>query len=932
MEEGPEALSIEEVLSGVATDSFVPATSYKSEFIPGRYYWAKARIANRLDISSGESGWVLHFAPSLTYIDAYIVQAGQVSSRHHTGFFRPYYEKDFRPRIQPNLIRITLEPGETATLYFRSKAERMKMPPEFWVEILPVDVFWSRLGKEYWSNGLFLGFVLMMLVYNLILSFAVRDKAHFFYSFYLITIIGYQLYASRLLADWMAPRIFTEHPQYLYFFKLVAYGGLMAYLGFMRSFLHLDELLPFWNRLFRGLMALALPVLLADAFLIWYSNYSPDIADWTTLPFTFLFLISTFLFVWPLFRTGNEKGYFVVAGIIFMGLGILFTMIERLQTIEYSVTYFKIGSVLEIIAFALGLAYSRRVEARERQLAKFELEKSWLVQEKERAEAERLKDLDDLKSALYTNITHEFRTPLTVIMGMAAEIEGHEKARSLIQRNGNNMLRLINQMLALSKLESGQMRLHLIQADIIGYLQYLAESFQSMASGKHIRLAFYSEAKELWMDFDEEKIQHIAYNLLSNAIKFTPEYGKVTFHTRQEEQDGQPFLQIIVQDSGVGIPKEQLPFIFDRFYQAAPSSPTGEESSPPHSPREVEVPVESPPARGAAANPALSGGAGGAGTGIGLALAKELVMLMGGTIAVESEVGRGSKFIVRLPIERNAERKGPAFPEHWQGPIPEDGQSEPVYQDAESPILLLVEDNPDVVVYIRTILESEYTLFFARNGKEGLALAVEHVPDIIISDVMMPQMDGFELCLRLKQDERTSHIPIILLTARTTDEDKIAGLQKGADAYLTKPFNKQELLVRIEKLIEKQQQLKAFFSAGLPENTKQEEDVAIESAFLMKLRKLVEADIGNQNLTVSGLCEAAHLSHAQVYRKLKALTGKTPSQFLRSIRLEKAMELLNSTDMNISQIAFEVGFNDPNYFSRSFQAKFGVAPSSVRKE
>ncbi|MCB0563312.1 MAG: response regulator [Phaeodactylibacter sp.] len=928
LEGSANSLSIEEVITSGTAGRFTPLSSVSSHFVTGEYYWARTRIANRLKPESGQSGWVIHFAPSLTYIDAYIVQSGQVSSRHHTGFFRPYYEKEFRPRIQPNLIKITLEPGEMATLYFKARAERKAMPPEFWVEILPADVFWSQLGKEYWSNGLFLGFVLMMLLYNLILSFFVRDKAHFFYSLYLITIIGYQLYASRLLADWLAPRIFIGHPQYLYFFKLVAYGGLVSYLGFIWSFLGLDSLLPRWARLFRWLMILAVPVLLTDAFLIWYSNYSPDIADWTTLPFTLVFLILTFLFVRPLYRTGNRKGYFVVAGILFMGLGILFTVIERLQSIEYGLIYFKIGSVLEIVAFALGLAYSRRMEAQERQLAEFELEKSRLLQEKEHAEAKRLKDMADLKSLLYANITHEFRTPLTVIMGMAAEIEGHGHIRRIIHRNGNNMLRLVNQLLALSKLESGQMDLELIQANIIAYLQYLAESFHSLASTKHIRLAFYSEVNELMMDFDEEKIQYVAYNLLSNAIKFTPEYGKVTFHTREERQDGQSFLQIIVQDNGVGISKEQRPFIFDRFFTGGgsfPLSPSREEGS--------QMPANSEPSalprEKAEKNPVPQS------TGIGLALVKELVELMGGAILVESEVGIGSKFIIRIPVRRNAQLKNYSRQDYWGFQVThqeEDGQNEPITHDAEMPILLLVEDNPDVVAYIRTILETDYNIYFARNGREGLALAVEQVPDIIISDVMMPEMDGFELCNRLKQDERTSHIPIILLTARAADEDKVAGLQRGADAYLTKPFNKEELLVRIEKLIERQLQLQKHFSAGLPEEVEQEEEVALENAFLQKLKALVESDISNQGLTITGLCEAAHLSHTQVYRKLKALTKKTPSQFIRSIRLEKAMELLNSTDLNISQIAYEVGFNDPNYFSRSFLQEFGTTPSSVRKD
>ncbi|MCB0554220.1 MAG: response regulator [Phaeodactylibacter sp.] len=902
MEESATYYTVEEVLAAGEQATFRPYTRSNEKLKSGVFYWAKVSLSNQLEESSGQSSWVMHIAPPFTWVEAYLVKSGRVVSQHHTGYFRPYSEKEFKPRVQPNLIQFQLTPGETAALYIRANASRPSMPPDFELRLMPTDMFWAQIAKDYWSHALFLGFVLMMLLYNVILTFTARDKAHFFYSFYLITIAGYHLYASRMLADWLGPFLFSSHPQYLYFFKLVAYFGLAAYMGFIRYFLNLKQLLPGWDRWFRLLMWLAIPVLALDAMLCIWSDFSPDIADLAIVPFTLAFLISTFLFLWPLYKTGDKKGYFVLAGIVAMGLGIFLTLVERFQSPEYGLLYYKTGSVLEIVAFALGLAYSRRQEVRDRQTARFELERSQLLRHQEHAEAERLKELNELKSRLYTNITHEFRTPLTVIMGMAAEVEDNEKAKNLILRNSANLLRLINQLLDLAKLESGKLELKFIQADIISYLQYVTESFQSMAAAKNIHLTFHSDEKELWMDFDEEKIQQISYNLLSNALKFTPEKGEVTLQARRELMEGRSFLQFFVQDSGIGIGKEDQVHIFNRFYQG--DSVTYNEG----------------------------------GTGIGLALTRELIELMDGTISVESREGIGSRFTVSLPIKQEAKRLGPAQVKaagsglsfvnpdiaYKQGQQPADSLE-------DAPILLIVEDNPDVVTYIQSILDTLYITYVASNGRAGLEQAVTLIPDIIISDVMMPEMDGYELCDALKRDERTSHVPVILLTARTADEDRLAGLKRGADAYLTKPFNKEELLVRLKNLVEVRRLLQERYAQLAMEESPSDRKPDIEDAFLQKLRLAVEAALNDQDLSVTALGPAVNLSQAQVYRKLKALTGKTPSQFIRSIRLQKAVELLETTSQNISEIAYQVGFNDPNYFTRTFHQEFGKAPSEFRK-
>ena len=513
------------------------------------------------------------------------------------------------------------------------------------------------------------------------------------------------------------------------------------------------------------------------------------------------------------------------------------------------------------------------------------------------AEAKRIRELERFKSQLYTNITHEFRTPLTVIMGMTDNIKGHSQERNLIQRNSKNLLQLINQLLDLSKLDAGQLQLNFVQGDIVSYLRYLTESFYSMAEEKKVRLTFYTEEEELIMDYDESKLQHIIYNLLSNAIKFTPETGQVVLHLKEVQRHNDQLLHIKVSDTGVGIAVEDQQHIFKRYFQGDQKASQASAS-----------------------------------TGIGLAFTKDLVELMQGSIEVKSKENKGTDFTVLLPIQRLAKSvKDQSYPR------PQIEIANPSLQLAsnktEKPSLLIIEDNRDVITYIETLLKPSYQIETARNGQLGIDKALEIIPDIIISDVMMPEKNGYEVCQSLKNDQRTSHIPIILLTAKATTEDRIEGLKEGADAYLNKPFHKEELKVRLEQLLNLRKSLQARYasSAFLLQEEQKSKAPSLDEQFLQNLIQVVEERLADPNFSVADLCQAANLSNMQVNRKLKALTGKTPSRFIRSIRLQKAMQLLQTTQLNVSEIAYDVGFSDPNYFSRSFSEEFGQPPLSIRK-
>ncbi|MEL7121996.1 MAG: hybrid sensor histidine kinase/response regulator transcription factor [Bacteroidota bacterium] len=517
-----------------------------------------------------------------------------------------------------------------------------------------------------------------------------------------------------------------------------------------------------------------------------------------------------------------------------------------------------------------------------------------------RSEANRLQELNALKSKLYTNITHEFRTPLTIIMGVASTIRGHQQEKELIHRNSENLLRLINQLLDLSKLDAGLLPIKWVQGNIVSYLHYLCESFFSVAKEKRIRLNFYPEIKELIIDYDEEKIQHIIYNLLSNAIKYTSEEGSVILHLNKIVQQDKEWLQLKVSDTGPGIPASSLPYIFDRFFQT----------------EDKQLAVDG-------------------GTGIGLALTKELVELLGGKIAVQSKLGEGSDFMVLLPIHKKpgiTKIEAKQTDKRLSGVDKEQviDQWIPASLDREKPLLLLIEDNKDVRKFISGLLNTRCKIEVAQNGQIGIDRAIELIPDIIISDVMMPEKNGYEVCQILKNDERTSHIPIILLTARATQVDRVEGLKEGADAYLVKPFHQEELFIRISQLLllrKNLQQRYSKFQISQAENGNQ----SLDERFLQKLIEVVEARIDDPDLGVVHLCRAVNRSNAQVNRKLKGLTGKTPSQFIRTIRLQQALKLLESSDLNISEIAYQVGFSNPNYFTRSFKEEFGYPPNVVRK-
>lgn len=533
-----------------------------------------------------------------------------------------------------------------------------------------------------------------------------------------------------------------------------------------------------------------------------------------------------------------------------------------------------------------------------------------------RLQKEKLESLNHFKTLLFTNITHELRTPLTVILGMTQRIMGKDKGFSLslihkdlnlILRNGNKLHNLINQILDLAKVDNNQMAIDYYQDDIVGYIKYIAESFHSYANAQNILLTVESQVPKLIMDFDFEKTRQIISNLLSNAIKYTSSGENIIIQLEKDTSaKNLPSVIIKVKDNGRGIPSKDLPYIFDRFYQA-----------------EDDI--------------AKSGG-----SGIGLALTKELIHLLNGDISVDSTLNVGTTFTIILPITNDAPfKQAPQinttnlsnYPTDTESPL----QAIPL---TSQPSLLIIEDNGDVVAYLKSCLSNSYQLQIAYNGRIGVEMALDKIPDIIISDVMMPEKDGLEVCEILKNDERTSHIPIILLTAKADVKSRIDGLKRGADAYLAKPFDLEELLVLLNQLVILRQNLKRRYSGfDIPQNdeTSTESGTSpnlykLEDAFFLKAKDIIEENIANADFSPQVLAKEMGMSYSVLYRKLTALTERSPSLFIRYVRLEHAKKMLLQSDDSIATVAYNVGFSDPRFFSRVFAKEFQLTPSKFRNQ
>jgi len=541
-----------------------------------------------------------------------------------------------------------------------------------------------------------------------------------------------------------------------------------------------------------------------------------------------------------------------------------------------------------LILFAALRIYINRIKLRnELHIAQMDKEKS--------------EELIQTKLRFFTNIGHEFRTPLTLIITPLSRLisqltdEGLKQKLIPIHRNAEDMLGLINQLLDFRKLEMGGEKLKLSCADFVKFAEYIFFTFKDIAANKSIHFTFESDVKQLFMDFDKNKVHIILNNLYSNALKFTPEEGYIATTIRLVQEDGKKFIRLDIADSGCGIPDTERQSIFERFYQSEndDSSKTG--------------------------------------SGIGLHLVKEYLALHGGRISLSSEVGEGSIFSIFIPA--NPEVSGDAANSEDTDDYASSrllSETE-IKRNEEQKTLLIVEDNIELCHFLAEQLSDNFNILQAADGKEGLSIAQKKSPDLIVSDLIMPVLNGLEMCKRLKSDIHTSHIPIILLTAKLSNETEIESYKAGADSYIAKPFNFEVLLTRIETLIEQQEKRRKLFHKTIEITPSSITTTSLDEELIRKALMVVEKNIDNSEYSVDELASELALSRRQLSRKFQSIIGLSPGEFIRSVRLKRAAQLLKDTKYNISEIADRVGFNTIKYFNSNFKDEFGLTPTEYRK-
>lgn len=528
--------------------------------------------------------------------------------------------------------------------------------------------------------------------------------------------------------------------------------------------------------------------------------------------------------------------------------------------------------------------------------------------EQERQESRRMHELDMLKIRFFTNISHEFRTPLSLILSpldrLVRDSTGNERGHlQLIQRNARRLLNLVNQLMDFRKMEVNELKLQPEVGDLVAFIREGFDSFTDLAEKKNIKFVFKSEVSSLIAEFDHDKIERILFNLLGNAFKFTPDGGCVSLELElKRASTNEKLLKILISDTGIGIPPEKREKVFERFFQ--------------HD---------------------LPGSMLNQGSGIGLAITKEFVSLHGGVIGVESEPGKGSVFIIEMLVKSSEIIGKRIILEKQQESDGEGVVSGKTVRDkpgrlGKKSTVLIIEDNEDFRFYLKDNLREYYTLVEAADGKSGWSKALSEHPDLIVSDIVMPEMNGIDLCMKIRNDKRTGHIPVILLTAMTGEEQLLRGLETGANDYMTKPFNFEVLLSKIRNLLNQQESLRKTYQKQIEALPSAVSIVSADEKFIQQALCIVEKNISNSEFSVEELSREMCMSRVALYKKLLQLTRQTPVEFIRNIRLKRAVQLLEQSQYNISEIAYEVGFNSPRNFARYFKIEYGVLPSMWGKQ
>ena len=898
-----------------ASEHFQPTTA----FLPARQrdlshpWWLRLTLENRTE---QPTRWWLNVPGD--EVQAWLTDSSGTQATLTSGYMRFREEKavPLRYEVLLNYLPIYLEPGAALTLWARVH-HTTRYAPNFGDPTALLDPMYARWQLSERRAALHLRSGFLLAIFGLaalvgLIYFVYRRAwfAGFFALNALLEIAHFQLLEGYWYAWHLVPAPWIR----LHLLMLLAHLIAVAGFAVMRSFLQLHTLSRFWDRIFKFLIVwmLAFGVALLLTF-EWTGNYGliDKISGLNGL--LVLFLLVVFCVRLFLTRTLTARIYAVALLCFTLGnivsIWLLFTTADR----EAILFARRLGVMVYMVIMLSGLIYLGARTEREKLAAQQARQLTRLRLDEERR-------LSDMKTQFLANISHEFRTPLTLLFGPLNDLvqgrfgvlPGAARAQlTKMQRNSHRLLRLINQLLDLSRLDAEAMTLQTRRHDLNHFARLIVAQFESLATVRGLTLCYEGPKTPLPFAFDADKVEKILTNLVSNALKFTEPGGQIWVHLTQEP-DGA--TRLVVRDTGVGIAPEHQAHLFDRFYQVDTTTR-----------RRYE------------------------GSGIGLALAHELVTLHGGTLTVESAAGVGTAFTVRLP--QQVPSSSLAQPPTTVTPLRtttameaadaalEAADTTPPAKPADikedATLVLIVEDNADMRAYLRAHLEKTYTVAEAAHGKEGLDRACALVPDLVVADVMMPEMDGFALCGALKTDARTSHIPVILLTARADAESRLTGITTGADAYLAKPFLAEELLALADNLIEGRRALRAKFSQLTAEDPAAAVTPALppaEAAFLASAQALIAQHFTESTFSVDQMAAALNLSGRQLRRKVKSLTDTTPLDLIRHHRITHAARLLRHEGHSVKEAAYAVGYSSTSHFSRAFSAAYGMPPSAYAQQ
>jgi signal transduction histidine kinase/DNA-binding response OmpR family regulator len=814
--------------------------------------WARLKIKNHSEATRNMYfGYCLEADGYWTYA----VSEGRVVGQQYTGKDMPPRERALPSRY--HYTPVSLEAGAERTYFFKLTFGE-QVSPDHWVHLSlrPQRLLHHNTAAQHGWQNFYTGVILSFCIFSFSLFLVFRERN---FAYFALQTLCFALYFAEIngmveayLTNWFQERD-------IHLGEWIISGVVISGFLFISEYLQLSRHLPKLYVIFLG-YSLICAAFMHMAALLGMTYLSRALISNTMLLFWIVLCVTPMVLL--VFR-GMKEAKILLSSFCVLAAGAL-VFLAALQILEtysqWGFVFFQAGTILSSGIIFYGLFDRINIIQREKQ---------------------RMEELDELKSKFFANISHEFRTPLTLMMGPLRQLSERtqdpeqRQLLSMAQRNASRQLMLVNQLLELSTLEAGKMELGASIQDLIPFLKGVVHAYDSLAVQKDIDLLVQCPEGKMLAFFSEEKLETVFYNLLSNAFKFTPAGGRISVVLKQENKQ----VLVTVSDTGVGIDPESLPHIFERFFRAEVGRNEGIE-----------------------------------GSGIGLALTRELVELHQGSISVESEPGKGTRFFLRFPLAaaQAVEKQDSSL------------------RNTDAPLVLIIEDNMDLRAFIRQRLNESFRVEEAVNGQDGIDRALDIMPDLIISDVMMPEKDGYEVCQTLKTDLRTCHIPIILLTAKAAQAEKLAGLETGADDYLTKPFDSKELLVRSENLIQLRQQLRQRFADSIFLKPSEVVTNTRDQAFLELVLKIVEEHIADEQFSVDALASEAGMSRTNLNRKLRALVNQSSNQFIQSVRLQRAADLLRKQTGTVSEIAQQTGFSSTAYFVKCFKDKFGETPGSFR--